>query len=127
MTAAPVTIVLPREGYERVARLVAAGVVSRLGLGYETVDDVQLAIELVLHALSPENETITLRLASDNGELAIEIGGVGELSLEQPLQPLDGAGVELGASLRRLVDSVELRKSPEAVVVLTKTLPSSAT
>ncbi len=127
MTAAPVTIVLPREGYERVARLVAAGLVSRLGFGYETVDDVQLAIELVIHALAPENETVTLRLASDGGELAIEIAGVGELSLEQPLQPLDGAGVELGASLRRLVDAAELRTDPEAVVVLTKTLPPPAT
>ena len=51
MTADAVTIVLPREGYEKVVRLVAAGVVSRLGFGYETVDDVQLAIELVLRSV----------------------------------------------------------------------------
>ena len=56
MTAEPITIVMPREGYEKVARLVAAGVVSRLGFGYETVDDVQLAVELVLHAASREDE-----------------------------------------------------------------------
>ena len=123
MTAAPVTIVLPREGFEKTARLVAAGVVSRLGFGYESVDDVQLAIELVLHAIPGKSEAVTVRLASDGGELTIEIGGIGELSLEQPLQPLDGAGVRLGASLARLVDSVELRNDPEAAVVLAKTLP----
>ena len=117
---------LPREGYEKVARLVAAGVVSRLGFGYETVDDVQLAIELVLHAAGGARQLVTLRFASDGGELTIEIGGVGELSLEQPLQPLDGAGVELGASLARLVDAVELRADPEPSVVLAKTLPSPA-
>jgi hypothetical protein len=126
MTADTITIVLPREGYEKVARLVAAGVVSRLGFGYETVDDVQLAIELVVHAATGEHEAMTLRLASEGGELTIEIGGVGELSLEQPLHPLDGAGVELGASLARLVDNVELRMDPEPSVVLTKTLPSLA-
>jgi hypothetical protein len=126
LTADVVTIVLPREGYEKVARLVTAGVVSRFGFGYETVDDVQLAIELVLHAVTGENEAVTLRLSSDGRELSVEIGGVGDLSLAQALHPLDGAGVELGASLARLVDSVELRKEPEAVVVLAKTLPSPA-
>ncbi|HEX4521602.1 MAG TPA: hypothetical protein VH063_18655 [Gaiellaceae bacterium] len=125
MAADVVTIVLPREGYEKVARLVTAGVVSRLGFGYETVDDVQLAIELVLHAVTGENSTVTLRLSSDERELVVEIGGVGDLSLDQPLHPLDGAGVELGASLKRLVDTVELRKEPESAVVLAKTLPST--
>ena len=99
MTTDPVTIVLPKEGYEKVARLVAAGVVSRLGFGYETVDDVQLAIELVLHAAAGADQLLTLRFASDGRELTIEIEGVGELSLGQQLQPLDGARVELGASL----------------------------
>jgi anti-sigma regulatory factor (Ser/Thr protein kinase) len=126
MTVALVTLVLPREGYERVARLVAAGVASRLGFGYETVDDVQLAIELVLHAVTGENEAVTLRFCTDGTEFTIEIGGIDELSLEQPLNPLDGAGVGLGASLARLVDSVEARESPEASVVLAKTLPSPA-
>jgi hypothetical protein len=126
MTADPVTIVLPREGYEKVARLVAAGVVSRLGFGYETVDDVQLAIELVLHAAAGAGQLLTLRFASDGRELTIEIGGVGELSLGQQLQPLDGARVELGASLARLVDAVELRADPEPALVLAKTLPSPA-
>lgn len=124
MSAQVVTIVLPREGYEKVARLVAAGVVSRLGFGYETVDDVQLAIELVLHAVTNDSEAVTLRLASDRGELTIEIGDVGELTLEQELHPLDGPGVELGASLSRLVDAVELKTDPEPSVVLAKKLPS---
>ncbi len=47
------------------------------------------------------------------------------LTLEQPLQPLDGAGVALGASLERLVDAVELRSEPETTVVLVKSLPGA--
>ena len=76
---------------------------------------------------SRRERAVTLRLASDGGELAIEIAGVGELSLEQPLQRLDGAGVELGASPSPARGFSRAPDDPEAVVVLTKTLPSPAT
>ena len=42
---------LPIDGYEKVVRLVTGGLASRLGFGFETVDDLQLAIELVLRSL----------------------------------------------------------------------------
>jgi hypothetical protein len=118
-------VTLPAEGYENVARLVVGGVASRLDFGFETVDDLQLAVEFVLRTLPSRSGSVCLRLVEDGRSLAIEIGPVGRLSLDEPLHPLDGARVELGASLRRLVDSVTLAgDGADRVVVLEKTLPA---
>jgi hypothetical protein len=124
-TAGSVTITVPVDGYEKVVRLVSAGLASRLGFGFETVDDLQLAIELVLRSVPARKGAATVRMTSDARSLSIEIWPVQGLTLDQSLQPLDGAGVGLGESLMRLVDSVELRSDSEPTVVLVKSLPSS--
>jgi hypothetical protein len=124
VTADSVTITLPVDGYEKVVRLVSAGLGSRLGFGFETVDDLQLAIELVLRSIPGRRGSATVKMTSDGRALTIEIAPAEGLSLAQSLQPLDGAGVALGESLRRLVDSVDLRRDPSTVVLL-KSLPSS--
>jgi hypothetical protein len=125
MTADSVTITVPVDGYEKVVRLVSAGLASRLGFGFESVDDLQLAIELVLRSVPSRGGSATVRMTSDGRHLAITIAPVGGLTLEQSLQPLDGAGVGLGASLERLVDTVELRSEPESTVILVKSLPGT--
>ncbi|HUY71680.1 MAG TPA: hypothetical protein VMV08_05520 [Gaiellaceae bacterium] len=119
----PVVITLPVEGYEHVARLVTGGLASRLEFGFETVDDIQLAIELVLRSIPAREATTTVSFLQDGRSLSVEIEPVAGLTLEQPLRALDGGGMGLGASLERLVDTVELRAGPEPVVVLGKTLP----
>ncbi len=119
------SMTLPTRGYENVARLVTGGLASRLDFGFETVDDLQLAIELVLRSLHRHDEAVTLSLIDDGHSLQMEISPVGDLSLSQPLGPLEGAGVELGVSLERLVDSALLVPGPDgSAVVLTKTLPA---
>lgn len=125
-----VTITVPVDGYEKVVRLVSAGLASRLGFGFETVDDLQLAIELVLRSVPARRGAATVRMTSDSRSLSIEIFPVQGLTLDQSLQPLDGAGVALGESLTRLVDSVDLRSldlgpDTEPAVVLVKSLPSA--
>ncbi len=124
MTPDSVTITLPVDGYEKVVRLVSAGLGSRLGFGFETVDDLQLAIELVLRSIPGRTGSATVKMTSDGRTLTIEIAPVGGLTLAQSLQPLDGAGVALGDSLGRLVDSVDLLPDP-GTVVLRKSLPPS--
>ena len=64
-------------------------------------------------------------MASDGQSLSIAIASVGALTLDQALQPMDGAGVALGASLERLVDAVELRTEPEPTIILVKSLPTA--
>ena len=125
MTADNVTITVPVDGYEKVVRLVSAGLASRLGFGFESVDDLQLAIELVLRSVPSRGGSATVRMTSDGRQLSVTIAPVGALTLEQSLQPLDGAGVGLGASLERLVDTVELRAEPESTVLLVKSLPGT--
>jgi hypothetical protein len=125
VTADSVTITVPVDGYEKVVRLVSAGLASRLGFGFETVDDLQLAIELVLRSVPSRGGSATVRMASDGQSLSIAIASVGTLTLEQALQPMDGAGVALGASLERLVDAVELRAEPEPTIILVKSLPAA--
>jgi hypothetical protein len=126
MTVDPVEVTLPVDGYENVARLVTAGLASRLDFGFETIDDLQLAIELVLRSIPDRSGCATVSLASDGSRLTVEVWPLAGLRLEQPLRALDGAGLELGASLERLVDAVELKQSPEEVVVLRKRLPSAS-
>jgi hypothetical protein len=125
VTADSVTITVPVDGYEKVVRLVSAGLAARLGFGFESVDDLQLAIELVLRSVPARDGSATVRMTSDGRDLTLAIGPVGSLTLEQTLHPLDGAGVGLGASLKRLVDVVELRSEPESTVILVKSLPDA--
>jgi hypothetical protein len=126
-TGDAVVVTLPVSGYENVARLVIGGLASRLDFGFETIDDLQLATELVLRALPGRRDAVTLSLIDDGRCLLMELFPVGELSLSWQLGPLDGAGVELGASLSRLVDSATLVPGPDgAAVLLSKTLPVRA-
>jgi hypothetical protein len=120
-----VAITLPVDGFENVARLVASGLGSRLEYGFETIDDLQLAIELVLRSVPDRGSCVTVRLVTDTRDLTIEIAPVGGLSLDQPLRALDGAGISLGASLERLVDTVE-RSDDDDALVLSKRLPAAA-
>jgi hypothetical protein len=121
-----VVITLPVDGYEKVVRLVTAGHASRLGLGFESVDDLQLAIELVLRSLPARGGIATVRMANDAETLTVTVGPIGELTLGQMLRPMEGAGVALGASLEKLVDGVALSAGPDAAILLTKKLPPAA-
>ena len=120
-----IEITLPVDGFENVARLVASGLGSRLEYGFETIDDLQLAIELVLRSIPDRESCATVTLVADGRQLTIGIAPVGGLTLDQPLRALDGAGISLGASLERLVDDVE-RSDEDDSLVLSKRLPSAA-
>ncbi len=120
-----VAITLPVEGFENVVRLVAAGIGSRLEYGFETIDDLQLAIELVLRSVSDRESSVTVRFLTGGRDLTIEVAPVGGLSLEQPLRALDGAGISLGASLERLVDGAR-RDGEIDALLLCKRLPAAA-
>src|SRR5437588_7307855 len=69
-----VSVVLPAQGYVNVARLVATGFASQLGLGFEAVDDLQLAVELVLRTVPAEGGRVRVTLASDADGLNVVLG-----------------------------------------------------
>lgn len=119
-----VAISLPNQRrYLDVARLVFGGAASRLDLGYEDVDDVQLAIESVLTAGLSQDEEIRLELHVEDESLSIWLGPLDGRALESRLHD-DGRGIALDRLLGRLVD--DARPEPRdgaAGLLLVKRLP----
>ena len=114
---------LPAEEYVVVARLVAAGIASRLELGYAEVDDLQLAIETVARGAFDAAEEATITIDTDEKALFVAIGPVSPAVLDRRFH--DGAeSLELRGILERLVDGVWTREDPEPSIVLRVDLPA---
>ena len=94
--------------FDPVARLVAAGVGSRAGLGVDAIDDLHLALEAVLNRPDARGPT-RVALTPDADGLEVEMG---------PLSTRD-AGRELERVLSTLVTEVEARASgPQTTIRL---------
>jgi hypothetical protein len=114
-----VSISLPVEGFVNVARLVAAGFGSQLDLGFEAIDDLQLAIELALRSVPARDGSATVALSSDeSGLTAIVTGAEGE-PLDRRFPDSDD-GLDLLSCLGRLVDRVDFVDEGTPAVVLRK-------
>ena len=69
-----VTLTLPgKRRYIGIVRLFVGGLAARLDLGYDTMDDLQLAMESVLRRLSPGGE-ITLETRIEDDGVSIMVG-----------------------------------------------------
>lgn len=100
-------VVLTLPGERRsvgIARLFVGGLSARLGIGYETMDDLQLALESVL--LKAElTAVITIEATIDGDAVSLSVGPLAR----DPLQP-DTAGpdeLDLGHLLPALVARAE--------------------
>jgi len=107
MSGAPERIVLTLPGERRyvgVVRLFVGGLAARLDLGYETMDDLQLALESLL-AKSRTREEITIDARLDGDAISILVGPFGE----DPLRAADAGpdSIELRRLLSALVAGVE--------------------
>ena len=102
-----VSLAVPAGRYTDVVRLVVGGFVSRL-LGYEAVDDVQLALEAVIRSVPMDGTHVRVSLANDADWLTIAVAGLEPGTIESRLRRVVRDGIELGALLGRLVDSVEI-------------------
>jgi hypothetical protein len=121
-----VSVTLPGPRYMGVARLVTAGVAARLDLPFEAVDDLQLAVELVLAATFARTENVTVTLGSDQRELSIVISPVAASTLVDTRPGYDGeARIALQTLLERLVDVVAIEPGPVPAVVLRKAIEAS--
>lgn len=119
-----VSVVLPVAGFANVARLVTAGFVSQLAFGFEAVDDLQLAIELVLRSLPLQGTSARVTLASDEDGVTVSVGTFEEHSVERGLRDVVRDGLDLRTTLGRLADSVEIVEVGAPAVVLRKRLLS---
>lgn len=117
------TVELPSEVYVGVARLVTSGVASRFDLGYEDVDDLQLATETLLHVAFGSSGAVTVAIESDDSALYVVVGPVAPNLLRRRL--LDGyESLELRVVLEQLVDGVAERADPDGAIELRVDLPT---
>ena len=89
--------------WDPVVRLVLGGVADRLGLGFEELDDLQLAVErLLAEAGAQDSVRIAFELSSDH--VRTHIGPLREAPIAEALQGPPSAPGELG--LRRVLETV---------------------
>jgi hypothetical protein len=117
-----VSVVLPAVGFINVARLVATGFASQLSLGFEAVDDLQLAVELVLRSVPAHGTHVTVALVSEADGLKVALGPFEAQAAERHLRDTAQEGMPLGSVLSRLVDSFDVVGVSEATLVLHKRL-----
>jgi hypothetical protein len=119
------TITLPGERYVGVARLVVAGVATRLDLSFEDVDDLQLALESVLRVVFDTAQRATVSVTLDAEALALAIGPAGRELLERPLgDDAPREPIDLRTVLAQLVDRVSTRVEPSPAIELRVDVPS---
>jgi hypothetical protein len=112
----------PGRAWHPVARLVLGGVADRLGLGFEELDDLQLAVERLLLEAG-DQETVALSVEIVDHGVRLRIGPLRERAIAAALQAEPAPGeLNLRRILEAVVDSfgVEEAENGELVVRLEK-------
>jgi len=95
----PITLTVPGDRrFVGIVRMFVGGLSARLDLGYEAMDDLQLAVESVFHDCAADGE-ITIEAQPDGDRLAIVVGPLAR----DPLAETDGGG---GLELRQLLPAL---------------------
>jgi len=103
MTGDEITLTIPREQpFHEVAHLVLGGVAARLNLTFESIDDLETALDAVLERAAEEGE-VTVKLRLDEGAIVTCVGPFAEEGLRTELERDDS---EDGYTLRRVLDTV---------------------
>jgi hypothetical protein len=107
LTPDEITLTIPRDrAFYGVAHLVLGGLVIRLDLTIEHLEDLQLALDAVLER-SREAEDVTITLVVKDGEIETAIWPMRD-GVREELEAPGGESVGLRRMLDTLVDSVEL-------------------
>jgi hypothetical protein len=102
MTGDQITLTIPREEpFHEVAHLVLGGVAARLNLTFESIDDLETALDAVLERAS-ENGDVTVELLLEEGAIVARVGPFWSDGLRAELEREAGDTV----TLRRILDTV---------------------
>ena len=97
--------------YHGVALLVVGGLAARLDLSYESLEDLQLALENVLenggYATEPQ---VTVELEVAEGSLAMTVGPLDGEAVKAALEEDGDDRISLGRLLATLVEEVQLKQ-----------------
>jgi hypothetical protein len=107
-SADEITLTLPAErDFFRVAHLVLGGLAVRLNLTFESLEDLQLALDGVLDREHGEEE-VTVRIRVSTGTLETVVGPFEGDRLRRELEREPSADVNLRRVLDAVVDGVDL-------------------
>ena len=108
MTGDRITLTIPREQpFNEVAHLVLGGVAARLNLTFESLDDLETALDAVLERAADQGEiTVELRLADD--AIVARVGPFARDRLRAELERDSDENVTLGRILDTVLDGHEL-------------------
>ena len=113
-----IKLTIPREQpFNEVAHLVIGGVAARLNLTFESIDDLETALDAVLEHAAEDGE-VTVELLLDDGAIVTRVGPFAPDALRAELDR-DEDGVGLRRILDTVVDGYEL--DGEGWLELTKT------
>jgi hypothetical protein len=113
-----IKLTIPREQpFNEVAHLVIGGVAARLDLTFESIDDLETALDAVLEHAAEDGE-VTVELLLDDGAIVTRVGPFAPDALRAELDR-DEDGVGLRRILDTVVDGYEL--DGEGWLELTKT------
>ncbi len=104
MTAETVQLELPAgRDWNAVTRMVLGGIGDRLDLGFDEIDDLQLAVERLLAEASAQG-SVKLSVELSEGRVRARVGPLAESAVAEALQGPEPAPGELG--LRRILATV---------------------
>jgi hypothetical protein len=116
MTGDEITLTIPRDAsFHEVAHLVLGGVAARLNLSFESLDDLETALDAAL-----ERGAVTVKLRITEGAIVARVGPFASESLRAELEQ----DPDESMSLRRVLDTVvdSYRLDPEGWLELTKSV-----
>ena len=101
MTGDMITLTIPREQpFHEIAHLVLGGVAARLNLTFESIDDLETALDAVLERSSEDGE-VTIELRLDDQAIVTRVGPFAAEALRAELDSDDES-----VGLRRILDTV---------------------
>ena len=105
-----ITLTIPRdEAFRRVANLVVGGVAARLNFTFETLDDLEVALETLLER-AREDGPLTVRVRIAGKTVTTAVGPFTDDRLPRELTTDAGDGVGLRRILETVVDGVALEQ-----------------
>jgi hypothetical protein len=108
VTGDEIVLTIPREeSFHEVAHLVLGGVAARLNLSFESLDDLETALDAVLERAA-ENGDVTVKLRLEDGAIHALVGPFAGERLRAELKRGPGEGVSLRRILDTVVDAYEL-------------------
>jgi hypothetical protein len=108
MTGDQITLTIPREPpFHEVAHLVLGGVAARLNLTFESIDDLETALDAVLERAAEEGE-VTVQLQLEEGAIVARVGPFSSDRLRAELERDAHDAVTLRRVLDTVVDGYEL-------------------